>query len=603
MNAHRSSILLVLLAVSACSHGPPPPRVSRNLDAEALEIAVRWPNPAVPTVMALANQYSATGRDHDGQAYFCERARAVPERPLFGAACAMFRVRQAATVPLLRRVAWVESAMADLDRAAASDGLSRYLRGVVAARLPPRFGRAPQAIADLDWMLAHAAQFPPGLQRGAWAGLAAAHRTLGHEDQARAAADHTGGEELIADGSISTETGFRFRPPALLNPAPGVYVATGYDFADIAFVVTEAGVVMIDAGTTPASAAAALAAFRTVERRPIHTIIVTHAHWDHIGGLPAFLPQHPRVIARDTYKSELARVNHGGAPFHDFFGRGAARRYALDPDHLVTAAETITIGGRRFSLLPIRGGETDDALLIHLPDQGVLFVGDAFMPYVGAPFVAEGSPEGLVEAMATVEALHPRVMLHGHAPLTENFGIDVLPPLAAALKVVEAETQAAMAAGQPLVAMLHRNLLPPSLAGAPRAVFPFLLVRDNLIKRSYAQHTGYWKGDGEGMAVFSPAEWGAALDLVAGGDEGRVTDAVRALLARGDLELALQTAEVALARHPGSAALGAARGEALAHLRAQHQLNPFKLIIYTERAGRELAPVQTPTPAGTVSAR
>lgn len=604
MKAHPGSILLVaLFAASGCSHAPPLPRVTRNLDAEALEIAVRWPAPAVQPVMTLVNQYTATGRDHDGEAYFCERARAVPERALFTAACAMFRVRQASAVPLLRRVAWVESAMADLDRAAATDGLSRYLRGVVAARLPARFGRASQAVADLHWMLENASQFPPGLQRGAWAGLADAHRALGQEHQARAAAAHTGGEQLLADGSISAETGFRFVPPALLNPAPDVYVATGYDFADIAFVVTDEGVVMIDAGTTPASAAAALAAFRTVDRRPIHTILVTHAHWDHIGGLPAFLPERPRVIARSNYAAELARVNGTGAPFQHFFGRQAARRYALSADHLVSQAEVITVGGKRFSLLPVRGGETDDALLIHLPDQGVLFVGDVFMPYLGGPLLAEGSPDGLFEAVATALALQPRVMIHGHAPLTQNFTIDVLPPLAAALKVVHAETQAAIHDGRPLVEVLHRNLMPPSLAAAPRAVLPFLLTRDNLIKRHYSQQTGYWKSDGEGMAVFSPAEWGAAIDLVAGGDEARVTEAVRSLLARGDLELALRVAEVALARNTDSAPLAAARAEALEQLRAEHQFNPFKLIIYTERAGRELPPVQTPGPAGTVRAR
>jgi glyoxylase-like metal-dependent hydrolase (beta-lactamase superfamily II) len=602
MNAHAASILLVLTAASACSHSPPPPRVTHNLDAEALEIAVRWPAPAVPAVMALVNQYTATGRYHDGEAYFCERARAVPDRALFAAACATFRVRQAPTVPLLRRVAWVESAMAELDRAASTDGLSRYLRGVVAARLPARFGRAPQAVADLGWMLAHATQFPPGLQRGAWAGLAAAHHTVGQEDQARAAAAHTGGEELVADGSISPETGFRFGPPALLNPAPDVYVATGYDFGDISFVITGEGRVMIDAGTTPASAAAALAAFRAVDRRPIHSIIVTHAHWDHIGGLPAFLAEHPRVIARSSYAGELGRVNRGGAPFQDFFGRQAAHRYALSPDHLVSEAETITIGGKRFSLLPVRGGETDDALFVHLPGEGVLFVGDAFMPYVGSPFLAEGSPDGIFQAVATVGALRPRVMLHGHAPLTQNFTLDVLPPLAAALKVVHAETQAAIAGGQTLAEVLHRNLMPASLAGAPRAVVPFLLVRDNLIKRDYAQQAGYWKSDGEGMAVFSPAEWSAAIDLVAGGDEARVTEAVRSLLARGDLELALRLAEVALSRHDRSAPLVAARAEALQRLRAQHQFNPFELIVYTDRAGRALAPVETPRAQGTVSA-
>lgn len=592
----KASILLAaLVAVAACGHPAPPPRITRNLDVEALEIAVRWPEPAVPAVLTLVTQYSATGRTRDGQAYFCERARAVPERTLFTAACAMFRIREAAAVPVWRRVAWVESALADLDRAAAGDGLSRYLRGVVEARLPARFGRAPQAIADLRAMLAHADRFPPGLQRGAWAGLAAAHHTLGQEDESRAAAAHTGGEELVVDGSISADSGFRFAPPALLNPAPGVYVATGYDFADIGFVITDAGVVMIDAGTTPGSAAAALAAFRKVDRRPIHTIVITHAHWDHIGGLPAFLPEHPRVVARSTYADELARVNHGGATFVDFFGRQAPHQYALSPDRLVSQAETVTIGGKRFSLLPVRGGETEDALLIHLPDDGVLFVGDAFMPYIGSPFIAEGSPEGLFQAVEAVEALHPRVMLHGHASLTQNFTVDVLPALATALKIVHAQTGRAIAEGRPLVEMLHRNLIPASLAGSPRAVIPYLLTRDNLIKRDYAQQTGYWKNDGDGLAVFSPSEWGAVVDLVAAGDDARVTGAVRSLLARGDLEMALRLADVALTRHAGNAALAAARVEALARLRTQHQVNPFKLIVYTELAGRELPPVQMQT--------
>lgn len=45
------------------------------------------------------------------------------------------------------------------------------------------------------------------------------------------------------------------------------------------------------------------------------------------------------------------------------------------------------------------------------------------MPYLGAPFFAEGSAEGLFEAMETVMALHPRLLIHGHAGLTATYTI------------------------------------------------------------------------------------------------------------------------------------------------------------------------------------
>ena len=38
----------------------------------------------------------------------------------------------------------------------------------------------------------------------------------------------------------------------------------------------------------------------------------------------------------------------------------------------------------------------------------LLFVGDAFMPYVGPPLLSEGSPEGYLEALAQVRSLAPR---------------------------------------------------------------------------------------------------------------------------------------------------------------------------------------------------
>ena len=92
------------------------------------------------------------------------------------------------------------------------------------------------------------------------------------------------------------------------------------------------------------------------------------------------------------------------------------------------------------------------------------------------------------------------------------------------------------------------------------------------------------------MEVFTPKEEAAALDLVADGDPERLARAGTSLNERGDFAMALRIAELGLATHPSTASLVAVRTRALEGLRAKYQLNPFKLIIYSELANAELAP-------------
>ena len=372
-----------------------------------------------------------------------------------------------------------------------------------------------------------------------------------------------------------------------------MYVAQGYDFGDISFLLTADGIVAIDAGTTEANARAALAAIRRVTSQPITHVILTHAHWDHIGGLAAFTGPDTRVIAQAKFADELRIVNETGIPFRYFFGGEGPRRYTAVPDRLVSARETLTVGGIELVLYPVRGGETEDALLIHLPGRGVLFVGDAFMPFFGAPFLPEGSPEGFFEMLGLVRSLSPRLLVHGHPPLTETFTAEALPGLEAALRELYQRTLQGVGKGQTLVELLHQNVLPASLREHPRAVLPYLVMRENFIKRVHHQRTGYWKPDGEGMEVLAPKEWAAALNLLAGERESAFVRSIQTLLGQGDHVLALKLTDVSLVSYPKSKALASLRRQALDGLRAKHQqLNPFKFIIYSEWADAALAPVE-----------
>ena len=100
---------------------------------------------------------------------------------------------------------------------------------------------------------------------------------------------------------------------------------------------------------------------------------------------------------------------------------------------------------------------------------------------------------------------------------------------------------------------------------------PFLVIRDNFIQRVVHQRTGYWKPDGEGIEVVAPQEWAAALNLLAGRQEGAFVRGAQALLEQRADVLALKVADLGLLNYPASRGLTEARRQALDRLRVRHQ--------------------------------
>src|SRR5260370_1377998 len=165
----------------------------------------------------------------------------------------------------------------------------------------------------------------------------------------------------------------------------------------------------------------------------ISHLILTHAHWDHIGGAGALRGPGTRVIAQAGFPAGLDREQGDRPRFRYFTGAAGSVPPAVVPDQLISQPTPLTAGGTELVLYPTPGRETRDALMVHPPASGVLFAGDVMMPYLGQPFAGEGSPEGLLEALAFIGSLRPRLLIHGHTTLTENFTAEAVPRLQAAL--------------------------------------------------------------------------------------------------------------------------------------------------------------------------
>jgi glyoxylase-like metal-dependent hydrolase (beta-lactamase superfamily II) len=552
-----------------------------QLMIDALKEAAAWPDADRQTAVVLASQLMAAGLDQDGFDYFAARSDSAPADPLSLALAGAFESRLGGRT---------EEAIARLDAAAGLDlGLPHYFRGTSLARLPGCADRAETVVADLEFVLAVRDQFPPGFMRAAYEGLSRGYENLGRKQEAEAARTRSG--RLITDYSVTAGDGFRFVPQKLAELAPDVHVAQGYDFSDFAFVVTADGIVAIDAASSPEHAASALRDLRKITELPITHVILTHAHFDHVGGLGALTADGATVIAQASFPDELQRQNSGPAPFRYLLPGGRSHRARVAPDHLVSEPEKLTVGGVELVLIPVAGGETHDGLVIHVPDREVVFTGDMSMPYLGAPFFAEGSAEGLFEAMETVMALHPRLLIHGHAGLTATYTIEAFPGLLAAVRDLDDAIRAAIAGGLTLVEILQLNHLPAVLKDHPAAVMPYLVTRDHFIQRVHRQRTGYWHPAGEGVEHFTAAELAAAADLLGGGTAAAFHAAGAELTRRGEHALALRILDLGLLSHPGTPELDGLRQSVLQRLLERHQLlNPFKFAYYAGLADLELAP-------------
>lgn len=477
--------------------------------------------PADPQlVFLLMAQFANANQQAEGVAYFeALRQRfddrlSPTQRAVYLTAIASLRAGMADDVFMLRRVGWIRDTLAMLDQAKRLTGgqmyAVRWMSGVVRARVPGWLGERSQAIADLVWCLEHADKAPDaGWSREVHVHLATLYRASGDVSEARR---HQGSAGYASDGrpillntafSESPREGHRFATRVVREVIPGtLYALSGIEFTEYYFIVSEdrKQLIAIDAGTRPDAARQALETLRAqVAGLPaLTTVFITHAHWDHVGG-HGYLRQldpAPRFVGRGNYADEL-RIESRADPatMRRFFGEKFSMSdvTSYQPDVPIDQDTEMVVGDTRFALLPVRGGETSDALLIHMPQHGVLFVGDILMPYVGAPFVEEGSVDGMLAGIDQVIALRPRVLLHGHEPLTRVFdSTAMLAQLRPQLAWLHERVVDEIGRGVPRARLQQANLIPPAMEQASSAVHvAYLVLRENVINRDFDQHSGY----------------------------------------------------------------------------------------------------------------
>jgi glyoxylase-like metal-dependent hydrolase (beta-lactamase superfamily II) len=194
------------------------------------------------------------------------------------------------------------------------------------------------------------------------------------------------------------------------------------------FVVTQAGVVVIDALGSPTLARELLDAIARITPQPVTHVVITHYHADHIYGLQEFAKRGARIVAQraaleyihsDTAAQRLRVSRQELAPWID------AQTELVVPDRWIDGATELVVGGQRLLLQPVGPAHTPEDLVVSLPAEGVLFAGD--LVFRGrVPFVGLADSRRWIAALEDLLKLQPKVLVPGHGALSTVAQEDLL---------------------------------------------------------------------------------------------------------------------------------------------------------------------------------
>jgi glyoxylase-like metal-dependent hydrolase (beta-lactamase superfamily II) len=212
--------------------------------------------------------------------------------------------------------------------------------------------------------------------------------------------------------------------------APGVYAYIGETGmrtyanegmnANSGFIVTDAGVVVVDSGATWQVAEKIHAAIRKVTGHPVKYVVNT-------GG------QDHRWLGNGYFKAQGAEIVAAGAAIDDMNARGAMQLQGLAvelkdkvagtevvlPTRAFDKREVLRLGGREIQLIHFHGGHTPGDSVVWLPEESVLFSGD--LVYVDRllgvlPF---SNAIHWLASFAEMEALQPKIIVPGHGEVCD----------------------------------------------------------------------------------------------------------------------------------------------------------------------------------------
>ena len=193
------------------------------------------------------------------------------------------------------------------------------------------------------------------------------------------------------------------------------------------FVVTDDGVVVIDALGTPPLGAAMVREIRRITPKPIRRVIVTHYHADHVYGLQPLKQAGAEIWAHrkgeEYFTSGLAdeRLQQRRRDLFDWVDESTR---VLKPDVWIEGDTDFRMGGLTFRIVYADGAHSPEDVMVYVVEERLLFAGDLL--FAGrVPFVGNADSKGWLKAMDKMIAARPVVVVPGHGSASTDVARDL----------------------------------------------------------------------------------------------------------------------------------------------------------------------------------
>jgi alkyl sulfatase BDS1-like metallo-beta-lactamase superfamily hydrolase len=386
-------------------------------------------------------------------------------------------------------------------------------------------------------------------------------------------------------------------------------------FSNVVTFRTDEGLVLFDASSV-FTGKGCVASLRGWADDPIHSLVYTHGHVDHVGGSGHFVRDGearghdaPQVIGHEAVEARFERYRAtdgwnlaiNARQFGPGFGGGMVRadgtRVPFLPE--ATAECTVTyedhlalsVGGLDLELHHDRG-ETDDHTWAWIPAHRAVAVGDFVawvFPNAGNPQKVQRYPLEWARALRRMLALEPELLLpaHGLAVAGRERVATVLGDLATALERLVEDVVGAMNQGATLDEIVHSVRPDDDLIRRPW-LRPIYDEPEFVVRNVWRLYGGWWDGDPAHLKPPPASSLAREVAHLAGGPDALASRA-QVVSEMGDHRLACQLIELA-AQASDDPGIWRMRS-ALYRSRADHETSLMAKGVYTEaaRAGDERA--------------